>query len=137
MFKRPQRDRHNVTTSYRSKNKRSSVKITLTVGFDNKTTTSTNGAIGKVHRTNVDACTFKTTTTHKRGRAASEHSKFDHTPLKQKHTFVIRFPWSAAAARLDALPVPCPRLTAQQLSGAQSGRGGGRVVGLGGELQDD
>lgn len=60
---------------------------------------------------------------------------------KHKHTFVIRFPWSAAA-RLDVLPVPYPRLTAQQLSGGTKqggmGWGGGREGERGaGGLKDD
>lgn len=37
---------------------------------------------------------------------------------KQKHTFVILFP--LVSILVDVLPVPCPRITAQQLSAAQS-----------------
>lgn len=42
---------------------------------------------------------------------------------KQKHTFVILFP--PVSVLVDVLLVPCPRITAQQLSEAQSGGGGG------------
>lgn len=57
-------------------------------------------------------------TVHGTEREANKSFELNDMLPKQKHTFVILFP--AVSILVDVLPGPCPRITAQQLSEAQS-----------------